>query len=1067
MPSKFRPVSFLLGAALFLAQVPLRGQEPCRLEPQSPEQFYLLPGVEASLGFKVAGQGDRLAYTVTDYNGGAVAAGSATPTAARLLTIRLKLKTGFYDLRVAKTGQRFGVVVLPDARGPADPFFCLDAGLSWNGWSDAAKKAMVELFVRKGLDLFRERLSWPAINPEKDVYERLDSAKGFTPRTQDTVRYGAIRLGVYPKDRPRILELLEDSPLFLRHEPDNKFSVDLTELYKSWTTIQRAYGRTWAAFEVWNEPYNYVAVPGDQYVPLVKGMAAALNRSGDAASRVLIVGGCLTTSVPTSYLNACGDNGLFEYADILSIHGYGAPEDVVPTVRHFRAWMERYGHATMPVWLTESGEPTLDTPAGRPEEADEKRVAAIITMRGLEAFACGLSSYYPFYLGPHVEGSSFWGLTARDGSPTRSLGNWLFAAVRLSNHHYLGDLPVTGEGIKLARVFGNAREAVAVLYGKAGATVTVPGKVLAVQGADGRPLATRGGAFLLADGLAYVTLARDALPKLVVETEAMKLFRLKTPPAPPKQGRPLLLQIAVPFTTVQSHTTGGYFLNSRQAAAFPFQAYIYNLSPTPLAATVTLKLQHGATALQPLGKTLTLAPCSSTKLDWTVNLTNAFADGKTRLDLETRSGAWVDQAVLLLSQQRPKQTYGVVQGPETVTPDGRAAAGEWDKAQIIDSLSGFTSVDPFKPVPFNDLAATARFQWNSFGLCYLVQVRDQTHTQELAPDLAWKQDSLQIGFARNQAELEQAQSEWVFSLGGAGMARSRTTGGEPLSAASVCAIVHDAKAGLTTYEGRLAWADLADLGHVNPGMLPNQRFRLTFLVNDLGSNGSRRWLEWTPGIATAKHPDTFPELVLLPAAAAPLVKDDFKAGKLDPKKGWLVPPGDGWTVFSNATGSHLRVKESGGSQLKLKFPPLKKRSFLAVSYTVSTPGFNGIGFIFRASLIKGATGEGYTLHSAPNNQFCGTTGYALGDHLAKGQWLGFAGNNVHLDPATSQRVTFQLDLASQDLKVLVNDGTGGRVVATGRGQQSELDVDTLIFETTAWGATEIILDDLAVTGEGN
>lgn len=1068
MPSPPRSINILLlGSILLFFQVPLRGQEPCRLEPENPEQFYLLPGVAASLSFKVIGLRDGLAYTVTDYGGRQVSAGSATPTTTCLLTIPLKLKTGFYDLRIAKTGQRFGVIVLPDAQGPTDPFFCLDAGLSWNGWSDASKKAMVELFVRKGLDLFRERLSWPAINPEKNVYERLDPATGFTPRTHDTVRYGAIRLGVYPKDRPRILELLEASPAFLRHEPDNVFSVDLTELYRSWTTIQKAYGRSWAAFEVWNEPYNYVAAPGDQYVPLVKGMAAALNSSEDVASRIPIVGGCLSTSVPASYLNACGDNGLFESSDILSIHGYGAPEDVVPTVRHFRAWMKRYGQATMPIWLTESGEPTLNTPAGRPEEADETRAAVIITMRGVEAFASGLSSYYPFYLGPHVEGSSFWGLTARDGSPTRSLGNWLFAAVRLSNHNYLGDLPVTGGELKLARVFGNAREVVAVLYGKAGATLTVPGNVLAVQGADGRPLAIRGGTFLLADGLAYVTLALDGLPKLAIETEAMKLFRLKAPPQPPKQGRPLLLQIAVPFATVQSHTIGGYFLNQSQAAAFPFHAYVYNLSPKPLEATVTLKLQNGAAALQPLGKTLKLGPFSGTKLTWTVNLTNAFVDGRTRLDLETRSGAYADQAALLLSKQQPKQTYGVAQGPGTVTPDGRVAPREWDHAQIIDTLSGFTWAEPYKPVSFADLAATARFQWNSFGLCYLVQVEDKTHTQALSPELAWKQDSLQIGFARENSELEQAQSEWVFSLADTGTVRSCASVGKPLSAASVCAIVHDAKAGLTTYEGRLSWADLADLGHVNPGMLPNQRFRLTFLVNDAGPNGSRRWLEWTPGIATAKDPDTFPELILLGPTAAPLLADSFKGDRLDPEKGWLAPPGDGWTVFSDATGGHLRVKESGGSQLKLKLPPHHKNAILAVSYTISTPGFNGIGFNFRASLVNGATGEGYTLHSAPNNQFANTTGYALCDHLAKGQWYGFARNNVHLDPAKSQRVTFQLDLSSQDLKILVNDGTGERVVAAGRGQQSELAVDTLMFETTAWGASEIILDDLAVTGERN
>ncbi|MEI9893369.1 MAG: hypothetical protein WDN28_05570 [Chthoniobacter sp.] len=141
-----------------------------------------------------------------------------------------------------------------------------------------------------------------------------------------------------------------------------------------------------------------------------------------------------------------------------------------------------------------------------------------ITMKAIEARACGVARYFPFVFPFYVEGANNFGMMGQEGTPLRSMAAYTEAIVQLSGAVYVGDLQ--GSPIK-ARIFSRGTSGYGIVFFSgqvtAGATF-LPGQTLTVSGAygiDGRPLTVGGdGSIPIPDGLTYVTLPAGSLPSV-------------------------------------------------------------------------------------------------------------------------------------------------------------------------------------------------------------------------------------------------------------------------------------------------------------------------------------------------------------------------------------------------------------------------------------------------------------------------------------------------------------------------------------------------------------------------
>jgi len=276
------------------------------LRPANVEGFFVAPDEPARLRWRGEPAGP-VGYTIRDYWGKAVAAGRAKAAADGTVEVTVKLHQGFYDIELAAAKQRFGVVALPALRGEADPFFCIDAAMSWLVTADDVREGLVRVLRRSGIGMSRERLSWGQISPAAGRWDFQ------TPRRYERLRKAHARHGV------EVLEMFHDAPGHLGHV--GKYPADLPAATRAWETIIGRLRGTWGALEVWNEPDIFFGanLPADQYVPLVRAVAWALARSrGDTP----LVGGVFAHH-NRRYLDSAADNGMLACLDAASFHTYG------------------------------------------------------------------------------------------------------------------------------------------------------------------------------------------------------------------------------------------------------------------------------------------------------------------------------------------------------------------------------------------------------------------------------------------------------------------------------------------------------------------------------------------------------------------------------------------------------------------------------------------------------------------------------------------------------------------------------------------------------------------------
>lgn len=214
----------------------------------------------------------------------------------------------------------------------------------------------------------------------------------------------------------------------------------------------------------------------------------------------------------------------------------------------------------------------------------------------------------------------------------------------LSHKRYLGDLKCDDAAVQRARVFGDDRETVAVLYTArpdANVKVKLDLPVVRIEGIDGRALEAAGdGTVAVPDGLSYVWLDRAKLgERLRTDTPAMRLWAiaLREPPKRPAAS-PIVLRLEADRKVMQAKSEGyrisafpsvvdGHLLPNGRATKLPLSVKVFNLATKPQELELTLALPEGGklVAGSP-SQSVQVAAEGSADVAWQADLGPAFSE---------------------------------------------------------------------------------------------------------------------------------------------------------------------------------------------------------------------------------------------------------------------------------------------------------------------------------------------------------------------------------------------------------------------------------------------------------
>jgi len=592
------------------------------LRPVAAEAFFVEPDEPAKLRWRVeSGALDGpVRAVVHDYQDRPVATVPAQVTSEGDLEVTVKLPAGFYEVEIA-AGGRFGVVSLAAYEGARDPFFSVDAAMSWLVDENKTRESLMRVLQRTGVAMSRERLNWAEINAVEGEWD-----------WESPARYETIR-SAYAQQGVDVLEMFHGTTPWggsVGQYPD-----DLVGTARAWGQIGHRWRSIWDAMEVWNEPdWIYLGnLPADQYVALVKTIAYAFAREG---IDVPLVGGVFAHNY-RPFLDSAARNGLLDCVDVVSFHTHDPAPGTDVLIESYRSWLAAHGREAMPLWLTESGRPWTRGP-DRPPTHQGAECALDVTMKAVESRACGVARYfagiYPFY----EEGGANYGMMGRHATPLRSMAAYARLVRLLAHKRYLGDLSPGSKDApdRRARVFGDDRETVAVLYtGRRdpGAKWKLGLAVERAEGIDGRVIEVpEGGAVPVPDGLVYVWLAPEKLgDRLQTDTSAARLSRIgRENPPRRKPPSPIVLRYQFVADAVEAKPEG-YRVKAVSSGKTSLTVRVFNLAEEPRELKLEARLEHGGAsspasrAKRPERRVAHVPGESFVDVGWGIDLGAAFA----------------------------------------------------------------------------------------------------------------------------------------------------------------------------------------------------------------------------------------------------------------------------------------------------------------------------------------------------------------------------------------------------------------------------------------------------------
>jgi uncharacterized membrane protein len=627
-----------------------------RANPSGSDACFLVPDQPSAVRFLIGRRptDESIAYTVRDTWGAEVSTGRASAD-GNVLIARLTLPRGFYEIEFPAISLCSGLVVLPPHAGPVDPFFGIDSALSWLVRRDEVRAGLLQGLARSGMAISRERLSWGAINPAADRWEWQ------TDRHYEWVRRECARRQL------RVIEMFHDRAGWAGGV--GRYPEDLPATARAWRQIAGRWQATWGALEVWNEPDIFFGglLPADQYVPLAKTLAYVREQAGPGPAGWPLVGGAFATC-NRRYLDASAANGLLECVEAISFHTYDRAPRMESLVTGYREWLAAHGREDMPLWITECGRPWKRGP-DRPSVDQDVQSALDITMKGVEARACGVAVYCPFVYPFYEENESNFGMTDRQGSPLRSMAAYAQLILALRHKRYLGDLRVDDPAIRRARVFGDGHEMVAVLYTgepRAKAAMKLGLRARRIEGLDGRVLnASDPTAVPVPDGLSYVWLDRaEASSRLRTDTAAMRLWKIgQQTPQPTARPSPLVLRFQYDPHLVRP-TVDGYGLPAESPATLPIVVRVFNLDAQAQDLLLTLTLATDDRRTIDVQSHPAKIPAQGfADLTWTVDLHKALAQSDRLRAVVTAAGQAAPLAIDFMGEPALEQVLGRYRRP--------------------------------------------------------------------------------------------------------------------------------------------------------------------------------------------------------------------------------------------------------------------------------------------------------------------------------------------------------------------------------------------------------------------
>lgn len=291
----------------------------------------------------------------------------------------------------------------------------------------------------------------------------------------------------------------------------------------------------------------------------------------------------------------------------------------------------------MPLWISESGRPWTAGP-DRPPIHEDLASALDITMKAVEARACGIARYFAFVHVFYEEAGNNYGMMGREVTPLRSLAAYLQAVAALSHMPYVGDLRVDDPALKRARVFRGTERSVVVLYTArvdGNASVAFKWPVVELQGIDGRRLVQdKQDTVPVPDGLAYAWINNTDLPVEALDTNSttVQLFAMAQRPVPEQsEPSPIVLQhifaASAPATApardcaLLTPTTLGYLISAEATPRFRLPVRVFNLSDRRghIELNLSYRSYFGDKSIEPVHH-IELPAIGSLEVEWEVEL---------------------------------------------------------------------------------------------------------------------------------------------------------------------------------------------------------------------------------------------------------------------------------------------------------------------------------------------------------------------------------------------------------------------------------------------------------------
>ena len=565
----------------------------------------------------------KVDYVIRDYVEREVSRGTIDFVPGKPLELSVKLPQGYYDVELAGASQRYGLVALPQPAKESNPFFCIDAAMSWLVRDEALRVAMVKKLARCGIRTARERVTWSAINPAEGKYD------WETPAKFESLRK------LYAANGIKVLEMFHDAPAWTGRV--GKYPDDLVATVKAWRDIRARWGQYWCGLEVWNEPDIFFGgdLPADQYASLAQ--AFAVGYGWEAWSELTV--GAYAHYNP-AFMDNAAENGVQYCAREMSFHTYDRAPAMAATIKRYR---ESQARPIPSLCITECGRPWKKGPP-RPPRAEDAESALDITMKAIEAFQHDVAKYFAFVYPYYEENQNNFGMTDRRGLPLRSMAAYArLASILGPDVSTTADLKVTADA-PITRVFQTrdatgAVQNIAVIYtGKVDSarTVRVDLPIVRVEGIDGRKLTAKAGAVPVPDGLAYVWLGTP-LPKIGFCSIAMfnnpdGIFAAGFAiPSPAGQYLPphMVLRFEWDKDGLRAHKEG-YRVVMDRAGKVRLTFHAFNLRE---AAEGTIKLDLADTGVRPVGDAgpwkYSMKPDSRQAFSCDVDLREAFAKRDT------------------------------------------------------------------------------------------------------------------------------------------------------------------------------------------------------------------------------------------------------------------------------------------------------------------------------------------------------------------------------------------------------------------------------------------------------